>query len=143
MEGIHSWSPVEASSQEPLVTLPLQATAAATALPSTPFSLGLRQQKSIIEQLHQVPLKRKPSAANISPVPNPFVSTSAPIHRPLPSFRTFQEGVELARTTLLQAAAIAPSEQQTKIMDLLEVFRDYTETGRVSRRETEAKIAQT
>jgi hypothetical protein len=54
----------------------------------------------------------------------------------LPVAHTAQEALYIARDMVLQASTLAETNQeQTKLLDLLEVFRNYTETGRVAREE--------
>jgi hypothetical protein len=54
-----------------------------------------------------------------------------------PTIHTVPEAFELVRNVLIQASNIAASrDEQTKLLDLLEVFRDFTEAGRVKRPET-------
>lgn len=61
--------------------------------------------------------------------PSPFNSQS--------TITTVEEGVEQARNSLLKAALLAQSDQpkQKALLDLLEILRDYTETGRVQKKE--------
>jgi hypothetical protein len=55
----------------------------------------------------------------------------------LPVVHTAQEAIYIARDMVLQASTLAETNQeQTKLLDLLEVFRDFTETGRVAREES-------
>ncbi|KAH7553336.1 hypothetical protein BM1_08309 [Bipolaris maydis] len=62
---------------------------------------------------------------------NPFASQNK-----TPKATTVEEALEIARNLVVQAASLAESNpsQQTSLLDLVEVFRDYTETGRVSRK---------
>jgi hypothetical protein len=54
----------------------------------------------------------------------------------LPVVSSAQEAISIARDMVLQASTLAETNQeQTKLLDLLEVFRDFTETGRVAREE--------
>ena len=53
-----------------------------------------------------------------------------------PKATSVQEALEIARNLVIQAANLAENNptQQTSLLDLVEVFRDYTETGRVSKK---------
>ncbi|KAH7559026.1 hypothetical protein BM1_03963 [Bipolaris maydis] len=53
-----------------------------------------------------------------------------------PKATTVEEALEIARNLVIQAANLAENNptQQTSLLDLVEVFRDYTETGRVSKK---------
>lgn len=53
-----------------------------------------------------------------------------------PKAISVQEALEIARNLVVQAANLAENNpsQQTSLLDLVEVFRDYTETGRVSKK---------
>jgi hypothetical protein len=54
----------------------------------------------------------------------------------LPVAHTAQEALYIARDMVLQASTLAETNQeQTRLLDLLEVFRNYTESGRVVREE--------
>jgi hypothetical protein len=54
----------------------------------------------------------------------------------LPVVHTAQEAIYIARDMVLQASTLAETNQeQTKLLDLLEIFWNYTETGRVAREE--------
>jgi hypothetical protein len=54
----------------------------------------------------------------------------------LPDVQTVKEAIRIARSMVLQASTLAETNQeQTKLLDLLEIFRNYTETGRVAREE--------
>jgi hypothetical protein len=51
----------------------------------------------------------------------------------LPVVRTAQEAFFIARDIVLKALTLAETNQeQTKLLDLLEIFRNYTETGRIA-----------
>ena len=62
---------------------------------------------------------------------NPFSSQNR-----TPKATTVEEALEIARNLVIQAANLAENNptQQTSLLDLVEVFRDYTETGRVSKK---------
>ena len=62
---------------------------------------------------------------------NPFSSQNK-----TPKATTVEEALEIARNLVIQAANLAENNptQQTSLLDLVEVFRDYTETGRVSKK---------
>jgi hypothetical protein len=54
----------------------------------------------------------------------------------LPVVHTAQEAILIARDMLLQASTSAETNQeQTNLLNLLEILRDYTETGQVARKE--------
>jgi hypothetical protein len=54
----------------------------------------------------------------------------------LPVASSAQEAISIARDMVLQASTLAETNQeQTKLLDLLKVFRNFTETGRVAREE--------
>jgi hypothetical protein len=54
----------------------------------------------------------------------------------LPVVHTAQEAIYIARDMVLQASTLAETNQeQTKLLDLLQIFRNYTETGRIPREE--------
>jgi hypothetical protein len=54
----------------------------------------------------------------------------------MPVVHTAQEAIYIARDMVLQASTLAETNQeQTKLLDLLEIFRNYTETGRVATKE--------
>lgn len=54
----------------------------------------------------------------------------------LPVVHTAQEAIYVARDMVLQASTLAETNQeQTKLLDLLEIFRNYTETGRIASKE--------
>jgi hypothetical protein len=54
----------------------------------------------------------------------------------LPVASSAQEAISIARDMVLQASTLAETNQeQTKLLDLLEIFRNYTETGRTLREE--------
>jgi hypothetical protein len=54
----------------------------------------------------------------------------------LPVASSAQEAISIARDMVLQASTLAETNQeQTKLLDLLEIFRNYTETGRTPREE--------
>ncbi|KAH7552688.1 hypothetical protein BM1_08639 [Bipolaris maydis] len=62
---------------------------------------------------------------------NPFASQNK-----TPRATTVEEALEIARNLVVQAASLAENNpsQQTSLLDLVEVFRDYTETGRVNKK---------
>lgn len=47
--------------------------------------------------------------------------------------RLAKEKIEQARTLLIEAAALLKENEQTRVLDLLETFRDYTEERQVTR----------
>ena len=59
---------------------------------------------------------------------NPFNRT--------PKATSVQEALEMARNLVIQATNLAENNptEQTSLLDLVEVFRDYTETGRVNKK---------
>lgn len=59
---------------------------------------------------------------------NPFNRT--------PKATSVQEALEMARNPVIQAANLTENNptEQTSLLDLVEVFRDYTETGRVNKK---------
>jgi hypothetical protein len=62
---------------------------------------------------------------------NPATATSTTTTT-TPIASTAKEAITMARNMVLQAATLADTnEEQGRLLDLLEIFRDYTETGRV------------
>lgn len=54
----------------------------------------------------------------------------------LPKAQTAKEAISIARNMVLQASTLAKtSEEQSNLLDLLEVFRNYTETGRARKQQ--------
>jgi len=76
--------------------------------------------------------------------PNPpsgsfsFMSTSIK-----PTISSVKEEIQTARDALVQAANLASSnDEQTRLLDLIEIVRDYTETGRIRKQETSILTSQ-
>jgi hypothetical protein len=85
-----------------------------------------------------VPQKRPNFGEMPAPrTPNPptgafFSSVSA-----APIITTTKMGIQVARDALINAATFAPTNrEQTNILDLIEILRDYTESGRVRKEGT-------
>lgn len=84
-----------------------------------------------------IPQKR---SGQIEDLTSPEVQRSTPLRNPFEqalnsSFgqRLAKEKIEQVRTLLVKAAALLKEEEQTRALNLLEVFRDYTEGRQVTR----------
>ena len=100
--------------------------------PATPTNIPITP--SVFEIPILPPNKRR---ANFSPfvgstLRGPFTSTQ---NRTLKA-SSVQEALKIARNLVVQAANLAENNptQQTSLLDLVEVFRDYTENGRVNKK---------
>ncbi|KAH7556799.1 hypothetical protein BM1_06233 [Bipolaris maydis] len=109
--------------------------------PATPTQN--QQTPSVLEIPILPPNKRY---ANFSPETtyrgrNPYQNTSSP----KPIAKNAEQAIYWARDLILQASTMEESHvAQNKLLELLDVFRDYTETGRVANQITEklsAKLA--
>ena len=62
---------------------------------------------------------------------NPFSSQNRTLKA-----ATVEEALEIARNLVIQAANLAENNptQQTSLLDLVEIFRDFTENGRVNKK---------
>jgi hypothetical protein len=98
--------------------------------PATPTHQQARQA-SVFEIPILPPTKRQ---ANFSPETtyrgrNPFQNSSTP----KPVAKNSEQAIYWARDLILQASTMAESHvSQDKLLELLDVFRDYTEKGRVA-----------
>jgi len=60
-----------------------------------------------------------------------------------PMISSVKEGIQVARDALVQAANLASSnDEQTRLLDLIEILRDYTEHGRVRTEEKSILASQ-
>ena len=60
-----------------------------------------------------------------------------------PMISSVKEGIQVARDVLVQAANLASSnDEQTRLLDLIEILRDYTEHGRVRTEEKSILASQ-
>ena len=113
--------------------------------PSSPDPLST--QPTTTNPLNQPAIQRKrlssPSLEQ-QRTPNPpigsfsFMSTyaRAPIS-------TVREGIQIARDALVQAANVSASnDEQTQLLDLIEILRDYTESGRIRKQQTAILTSQ-
>lgn len=107
--------------------------------PQTPIFLRNRTSST-------VPQKRtntSPGQQRRPVAPGNFVFSAHRASQPKPTISTVTEGIQLARNALVQAANISTSnEQQTQLLDLIEIFRNFTETGRVKKPETAILASQ-
>ncbi|KAH7556274.1 hypothetical protein BM1_05708 [Bipolaris maydis] len=109
--------------------------------PATPTQ---NQQTPSVFEIPILPLNKR--YANFSPETtyrgrNPYQNTSSP----KPIAKNAEQAIYWARDLILQASTMEESHiAQNKLLELLDVFRDYTETGRVANQITEklsAKLA--
>ncbi|KAH7559020.1 hypothetical protein BM1_03957 [Bipolaris maydis] len=94
------------------------------------YSVERNQLKKTLNQ-KILKLPRLLHTTSGSTLRNPFSSQNR-----TPKATTVEEALEIARNLVIQAANLAENNptQQTSLLDLVEVFRDYTETGRVSKK---------
>lgn len=109
--------------------------------PATPTQPA--SQASLFELPILPPNKRQ---ANFSPeISQPARNLFPSQSNQKPTAKNAQQAIQWARDLILQASIMADSHvAQNKLLELLDVFRDYTETGRVANQFTEklsAKLA--
>jgi hypothetical protein len=109
---------------------------------STAFDTQPRRLGRSVQPLPSVARKRPTDAANLSPpqrlppLSGPFTFTSRTSFptTALPQVASCDEAVSIARDMLIQASTLADTKhRQSMLLDLLEVFRDFTENGRVNK----------
>jgi hypothetical protein len=77
------------------------------------------------------PAQDAPYAA---PTLNAFSFTSQRLATITPQASSAEEAIAIARNMVLQASSLVKcTKKQSQLLDLLEVFRDFTETGRVNK----------
>ncbi|KAF1925378.1 uncharacterized protein M421DRAFT_400053 [Didymella exigua CBS 183.55] len=65
--------------------------------------------------------------------PFQFNAATRPVAQ-APIAKTVEEALSIARTIVIQASSLATSsKEQSNILDLLEIFRDYTENNRLNK----------
>ncbi len=117
---------------------PLPFTFASSSSPSPREELGGKNIRKTTPRII-IPRKRNPEIENLRPFqPRIFQTDSLMLLPPLPTTSrkptTSQEAISLARDLVVQASQLATSKmQQDKLLDLLEVFRDYTENNRLNK----------
>ena len=63
-----------------------------------------------------------------------FSFTNLPASTRTPAAQSVSEALQIARNLVVQAANMATSHtQQSQLLDLIEVFRDFTEQGRINK----------
>ncbi|KAF1357983.1 hypothetical protein EJ07DRAFT_180621 [Lizonia empirigonia] len=78
----------------------------------------------------------------LRPAPFQFTAASRPLAQ-APVASTCEEALSIARSMVIQASALATSRKtQTDLLDLLEVFRDYTENNRVNKHSVSVLASQ-
>ena len=114
-----------------------------TDLPTKRRILTNLQHTNILPRKRPTPLssqqQRSPTSGNFffGPTPGNHVFSSAPEATLNPNVHSVPEAIQLVRNVLVQAANMSQSQQeQTNLLDLLEVVRDFTETGRVRKQES-------
>ena len=69
---------------------------------------------------------------------SPFIGVIPryPLVGKTPKAASIEEALEIARNLVIQAANLAENNltRQTSLLDLVEVFRDFTENGRVNKK---------
>ncbi|EDU45988.1 predicted protein [Pyrenophora tritici-repentis Pt-1C-BFP] len=92
----------------------------------------------------EIPIQLNKRQANFSPeiayrTRNPFQNNNAA----KPVAKNAEQAIYWARDLILQASTMAQTHiSQNKILELLDVFRDYTETGRVTNKINDKLSAQ-
>ena len=102
---------------------------------------GLNRSKHNGPSNSTIPQKRSTGARNLTPEPvrppptlNEFTFAT---HRPsalTPIATSAEEAIAIARNMVIQASSLVTcTKKQSQLLDLLEVFRDFTENGRVNK----------
>ena len=106
--------------------------------PSSPDPLFIGRTGKSFTAKRTIPQKRPSSPSSRSqrtrnpPTAN-FTFQQSPLKQTISSVK---EGIQGARDLLVQAANLCSSnDEQTRILDLIEILRDYTEFGRIKKQE--------
>lgn len=113
--------------------------------PSSPDPISMAFTPANASDRTAVPRKRPNSTILESHrTRNPPSSTFSFLGNSLkPTISSAKEGIQIARDVLVQAANLASSnDEQTRLLDLIEILRDYTELGRIRREEKSILASQ-
>lgn len=140
--------PMDFSAPPPPTALP-------SSIPSSPDPLGDMEMDvpAPVQRILNLPPAAASATSVASTIPHKRTTTSraatpeaprpSPFHftgvsdRPSPRTpiaNSYHEAIAMARSLLIQASAMASSRvQESQALDLLEVFRDFTENGRINK----------
>lgn len=105
------------------------------------FLSHVQVRRTIPQKRHMPSITQQHQSQNLATNSGPILRnhsfSSAPEHlgQMTPTILTVNQGVDQAMAALVKAAALAAGEQQHNLLDLIEIFRDYTVSGRVQKKE--------
>jgi hypothetical protein len=100
-----------------------------------PHGIIPKQPRSTVPHKRSIASRNPtPDIVRQCPAPSPFQFAAGAPTCPAPSTMTEEQCLLKARDLVVQASTLATStKRKTQLLDLLEVFRDFTESGRVNK----------